>query len=392
MRRSMKAPLALLALALAAVLAWWLQTGGPSAGSAPESSARAASPARSAKPAVEVAPVQRVRLVESVEALGSLQPRQGLVVRPEISGRVAAIGFAEGQMVRRGQLLVQLDDSLLQAQLRQVEAQAGIARMQWQRNQELLAQAFVSRSVVDQAAATLAVAEAQVALAKAQLARTRVLAPFDGRVGIRQVALGDFLREGADIVTLEDTSQLWVDFRLPERYLSRIATGQAVEVRIDGLDGRAFDARVTAMDAQVDSDGRALLVRARLDNPDGKLRSGMFARTRTILGVREDALVVPEEALVPQGGQQWLVQIVDGPQGPVSRRLAARLGLRQPGQVEVLEGLQAGDVVVTAGQDRLMREDGQAVQVVRIGEAGASAAEATPAARPASAAAARPAA
>ncbi|HEY6088137.1 MAG TPA: efflux RND transporter periplasmic adaptor subunit, partial [Burkholderiaceae bacterium] len=186
----------------------------------------------------------------------------------------------------------------------------------------------------------------------------------------RSVNVGDYVKDGADLVNIEDTSQVWVDFRLPERYVAQLKPGQAVEVSPDAMPGRSFRGQVDALDSQLDANGRSLLVRARLANPDGVLRSGMFARTRTLLAVRDNALVVPEEALVPQGGKQFLIKIVDGPQGKVSQRLEARLGARLTGKVEVLGGLVEGDLVVTAGQGRLLRGDALSVRLVDLGEAG----------------------
>jgi membrane fusion protein (multidrug efflux system) len=198
----------------------------------------------------------------------------------------------------------------------------------------------------------------------------RIEAPFDGVTGIRVVDLGDYVKDGADLVNLEDTTSVSVDFRLPERYTGSMRAGLAVEVQLDAMPGRTFNGRVEAIDSLVDANGRSLLVRARLPNPDGVLRGGMFARTRTVFSMRENALVVPEEALVPQGGKQYLVKVVDGPSGKVTQRLEARIGTRLPGKAEILEGLAAGDLVVTAGQARLMRGDGLPVTVIDIAKAG----------------------
>ena len=360
-------------------VAWWVQHRAPAAGGA-NAAAPAASAARpgpggggaaAGGPAVvEVAKVVRLRIEDDALAVGTLRSRQGVMLRPEVSGRIARLGFSDGQRVRRGQLLVQLEDTLQVAQVRQAEAQAGIARTNLQRNRELVAQNFVSQSVVDQSAAALEVALAQVALNKAQLERMKILAPFDGVAGIRSVNVGDYVKDGADLVNVEDTTQVWVDFRLPERYLAQLKAGQAVEVSLDAMPGRSFRGQVDALDSQLDANGRSLLVRARLANPDGVLRTGMFARTRTLLAVRDNALVVPEEALVPQGGKQYLIKVVDGPQGKVSQRLEARIGVRVPGKVEILGGVAEGDVVVTAGQGRLLRGDGLPVRVIDLADAG----------------------
>jgi len=311
--------------------------------------------------------VETMRIEDDTQAVGTLRSRQGVMLRPEVSGRVARLAFTDGQRVRKGQLLVQLDDTLQLAQLRQAEAQAGIARTNLQRNRELVGQNFISQSAVDQSVANLQVADAQVALAQAQLARMRVVAPFDGVVGIRSVNIGDYVKDGADLVNLEDLSSVWVDFRLPERHMARLRAGQGVEVTLDALPGKSFAGRIEALDSQLDANGRSVLVRARLANAGGQLRAGMYARSRVVFDVRERALVVPEEALVPMGDKQYVFKIVDDGEGnKIARRIEARIGHRVPGKVELLDGVQAGDVVVVAGQARLARGDAQAVRIVDL--------------------------
>ena len=355
--------IAVVGIALAGGAAWWWQNraGKPTAieasGTASAATAGSVAGAAGGPVAVEVAAVEALTLSDEVQAVGSLRSAQGVMLRPEVSGRIAKFGFTDGKPVRRGQLLVQLDDTLQQAQLKAAEAQASIARTNLQRSRELLAQGFVSQSAVDQNAANLEVADAQVALAAAQAARMKIVAPFDATTGIRRADVGDYLKDGADIVNLEDLSSLSVDFSLPERYLARVRTGQAVEVALDALPGRVFKGRVEALDAQVDANGRAVLVRARVDNPGALLKPGMFARPRVVFAVRENAVVVPEEALVPLAGRQYVFKLVDGPGGRKhAQRVEARIGLRLPGKVELLDGVAAGDTVVTAGQARLRGE------------------------------------
>jgi membrane fusion protein, multidrug efflux system len=315
--------------------------------------------------------------------VGSLRAVQTVIVRPEVSGRITKLAFTDGGRVRKGQLLVQLDNTLQDAQLKQAQAQASIARTNLQRSRELQSQNFVSQSAVDQNAAALEVAEAQVSLARAQLSRLAITAPFDGVVGIRSVALGDYVKDGADLVSLEDRSRMWVDFRLPERFVGQTKVGQAVEVSLDAMPGKPLAGKVEALDALVDASGRSLLVRARVDQPGTELKSGMFARARIVFAVRESALMVPEEALVPQGGKQYLIKAVPAPGGAalaaaangeakgagpalVSQRLEAKLGVRQAGKVEILEGLAPGDMIVTAGQARVMRGDALPLRVIDI--------------------------
>jgi membrane fusion protein, multidrug efflux system len=351
--------------------AWWWQQrapapnavtnaapGGGSAGAASRGSGAPVSggPGGGGPAAVEVGRVEALRIEDDAQAVGSVRAVQTVTMRPEVSGRIVKLGFVDGQRVRRGQLLAQLDDTLQRAQLQQANAQAAIARTNLQRSRELQTQNFVSQSAVDQNAAALEVADAQVALAQAQLARLVVRAPFDGVAGIRSVSLGDYVKDGADIVNLEDRSRMWVDFRLPERYIGPVKPGLPVQITLDAMPGRNLSGQVEALDAQVDANGRSLLVHARVEQPGPELKSGMFARARVVFAVRERALMVPEEALVPQAGKQFLILAVpatasassgkDNGGGPalVSKRIEAKLGVRQAGKVEILEGLAAGDV------------------------------------------------
>ncbi|HMM85361.1 efflux RND transporter periplasmic adaptor subunit [Azohydromonas sp.] len=373
--RALHTVVAVVGIALAAGAAWWYQHRAPSgAGNAvpaPQVGAPAgrADAAAGGPVAVEVGRAEAVTIDDAFSTVGTLRAKQAVMLRPEVSGRVVTLGFVDGQRVRRGQLLVQLDDRLPAAQLQQAQAQASIARANLQRNRELAAQNFVSQSAVDQSQATLEVADAQVALARAQLERMRIVAPFDGVAGIRMVNLGDYVKDGADLVAIEDTSALWVDYRLPERYVTRVRVGQTVEVALDAAPERRLSARIEALDAQVDADGRSLLVRARMDNAGGTMKSGMFARTRTVFASRSRAIVVPEEALVPLGERQLLFKVVDGPGGKVSQRIDAKVGMRLPGKVEVLEGLREGDLVVVAGQARLLRGEALPLRVVEVGAA-----------------------
>ena len=229
---------------------------------------------------------------------------------------------------------------LQQAQLKQAEAQASIARTNLQRSRELLAQNFVSQSAVDQNAAGLQVAEAQVALAQAQLARMRVLAPFDGTAGL-QAGRRRRLRQGR---------RRHRQYRRPDGADGAVRAARALHRpparrpdrstwRSTRLPGRSFKGRVQAVDSQVDANGRALQVLAQVDNPGALLKPGMFARPRVVFSVREGAVVVPEEALVPLGAKQFVFKVVDGADGQkVSQRLEARIGLRLPGKVEIARG------------------------------------------------------
>ncbi|AMO21619.1 hypothetical protein GCM10027034_02890 [Ramlibacter solisilvae] len=378
-------------IAAASGAAWWYQNkpAKPPVDPAAASSAAPGSAANGGKaPAVEVARVEVVRLTDDAQAVGSLRSRQGVVLKPEVSGRVTRLNFRDGDRVQRGQLLVQLDDQLTAAQVQQAQAELSIARANHKRNQELVAQNFIAQRAVDESAANLQVAEAKLALAQATAARMRIVAPFDGIAGIRSVNVGDYLKDGAEIVNIEDIDAIFVDFRLPERFQTKVQRGQRAIVEVDALPGHKFSAVLQAIDPAVDSDGRSVAIRSCIDNRKLMLRPGMFARVTAVFGERDNARVVPEEAIVPQQGKQYVYRLVDGPDQDTktAQRIEVKVGLRQPGRVEIIEGLQAGDVVITAGHQRVQK-DGMPVRILNVGQKPGGAAAANGAASAASAAA-----
>jgi membrane fusion protein, multidrug efflux system len=367
-------------IAAASAAAWWYQhkpgKAVPESVSAPEAEAK---PARGAAgsdrpPSVEVARVETVRFTDDAQAVGSLRSRQSVVLKPEVSGRVTQLNFRDGEKVRRGQLLVQLDDQLPLAQLQQARAELSIAQANHKRNQELVAQNFISKRSVDESAANLEVAQAKLALARATADRLRILAPFDGIAGIRNVNVGDYLKDGAEIVNIEDLEAILVDFRLPERFQTKAQRGQTALVELDALPGRKYTAVIQAIDPLVDANGRSIGLRGCIDNRKLELRPGMFARITAVFGERENARVIPEEAIVPQGARQFVIRLVDGPDQDtkIAQRVEVKVGIRRPGRVEITEGLQPGDVVVTAGQQRVQK-DGMPVRVLDLSRTAASA-------------------
>ena len=388
-KKSLFPVLMVLGVVAALALAWWVQKPGNSAaGAVPSGAPVAAGPGAAARPpVVEAAKVEVMTLTDETQAVGTLRSRQGVMLRPEVSGRVAQLNFRDGERVRKGQLLLQLDDQLPQAQIKQSQAELSIALANHQRNQELVAQKFVSQRSVEESAAALEVAQAKLALARVTAARLKLLAPFDGIAGIRNVSVGDYLKDGADVVNIEDMDAVFVDFRLPERFQGKVKKGQIAMLDLDAVPGRRYSAVVQAIDPQIDANGRSVSVRACVDNRHLQLRPGMFARVNAVFGQREQARVIPEEALVPQGNRQFVIRLRPGAdkETMLAQRVDVKLGIRKPGRVEVLEGLEAGDLVVIAGQQRVQK-DGTAVRVAEFGSAPAGAALAAAPARPASAA------
>ena len=308
--------------------------------------------------AVEVFQVKPTTVQEDLQAVGSLQSNESVILRPEVSGRIAAIGFKDGQVVRKGQMLIALDNSLNAAEVAQMQAENDLALANLKRSEDLASRKFISSSAQDTAASNAQVAEAKLKLAQARLSKMRIVAPFDGIVGIRGVSLGDYVKDGTDLVNVEDVRTLKVDFRLPERNLTQIKVGQGIEVIADALPGERFAGQIDAINPRVDANGRSLEIRGRLENTAGKLRPGMFVRVRVIVGERANALLVPEEAIVPQGADFYVYKVVEDQ----ARRVPVKIGVRREALVEIVEGLKTGDQVVTAGM-RLSR-DGQAVRVL----------------------------
>ena len=369
-------------IAAASGAAWWYQNNpkgvtallgqapgaAPASAGAPGPAATASGPAGPRVPAVEVAKVEVMKLTDDTQAVGNLRSRQSVVLRPEVSGRITQLNFRDGDRVRKGQLLVQFDDQLPMAQTKQSQAELSIAMANHKRNQDLASQNFISQRTVEESAAGLEVAQAKLALSQATAARLKIVAPFDGMTGIRSVNPGDYLKDGADIVNIEDIDAVFVDFRLPERFLTKIRKGQRADVDLDALPGRKFVALVQAIDPLIDANGRSVSVRACIDNRSLSLRPGMFARVTAVFGERARALVVPEEAIVPQGPRVCVIKVVDGPEkdSKISERVEVKVGIRRPGRVEITEGLAEGDVIVVAGQQRIQK-DGSAVRVMQLG-------------------------
>ena len=386
--------IAVVGIAAASGAAWWLQqpknsasNDAPLASAATPASAGAGSGAGSASgagapatpasgparpPTVEAAKVEIMRLTDDTQAVGSLRSRRGVVLRPEVSGRITQLNFTDGQRVKKGQVLVQFDDQLPLAQVQQSMAELSIAQANQKRNQELVAQNFVSQRSLDESAANLQVAQAKLALSRATADRLKIIAPFDGMVGIRSVNVGDYLKDGADIVNIEDLDAIFVDFRLPERFQSKVKTGQTANIDIDALPGRKYSARIQAIDPLIDANGRSVGVRGCIDNRQLQLRPGMFARVNAVFGVRETAMVIPEEAIIPQGPKVFVIKLLPGTtdKNRISQRVEVKVGLRRPGKVEILEGLEPSDTVVANGQQRVQK-DGTLVNLLDVSARGA---------------------
>ena len=317
-----------------------------------------ATPARSARVPVETAIAQLGVATSDIVAVGSLQSDESVKIAPEIAGRIAEITFKEGEKVNEDDVLVKLDEALTQAEVDEAEARFNLAKSNFDRATTLARSGTGTERARDEAVAALETGRVALELARVRLSKHTIKAPFPGTVGLRATSVGAFVPVGTAIVNLEKIDTLKLDFKVPEIFLSQVAVGQRVEVTVDALPNRKFSGSIYAIDPMVDVNGRALQIRARLPNADGTLRPGLFARI-TITGPKEEKVVlVPESALVPRGGENFVYTI----EGEKATEIKVRLGQRKAGQVEVLEGLAAEATVVTAGHQRL--RNGAAVEVI----------------------------
>jgi len=343
----------------------------PVAGSNAAAAAKSAAPAKAAPAGVfvEAVRVQVAQLPQALTAVGSLRSDETVILRPEVAGRVAQILFREGERVAKGQVLVKLDDSVQQADLAKARANLSLSKSKFDRSADLMTKGFLSSQARDEAENSFRVAQAEAELTEARISKMTIRAPFAGTIGLRQVSVGDYVKEGQDLVNLESLDPLKVDFRVPEMALSRVHDGQTLQITLDALPDKAYDGRVFAINPLIDANGRSIVIRAQVPNRDGRLRPGMFARVRLFTSGMQDTMLVPEESLFPVGDDKYVYKIVDNK----ATRQKVEIGARREGRVEVLGGLTPSDVVVTAGAIKL--REGVAVQV-------ADTPAAAPAARP----------
>jgi membrane fusion protein, multidrug efflux system len=294
-----------------------------------------------------------------IEAVGSLVAVHGADIASEVSGIVSRIHFKSGDEVKAGDLLLELNADTDLARLQAIKAQANLARKIYQRNEKQLRDQLVSQATMDTDLGDLQSAEAQVAEQEALIAKKSIRAPFDGRLGIRAVNLGQYLNPGAKIVTLQALDPIYIDFYLPQKYTSQIAAGQKVSVKADAFPDEAFPGAITAINPKVDIGSRNIEIRARIDNPQHRLLPGMFATVDVLVDTPQQHITLPQTAITynPYGDLVYVVenkgQGKDGHPRLVAQQKFVTVGATRGDQVAVLTGIQPGDVVVTAGQIKL---------------------------------------
>lgn len=298
----------------------------------------------------------------ALRAVGSLVAVSGIDVTTEVAGLVAGVAFESGQQVNAGDLLIRLDDSLDRAALKGLEANAELARVQYQRAADLLPKRAVSQSDFDEAKANYDVARARVAEQQQVLEKKRIHAPFGGLLGLRRVDPGDYLSPGARIVSLNALDPIHVDYSLPEHEFRKLAVGMKIDVTLSAYPGERFSGEVTAIESGIDEATRSVQVRATLLNNDGRLRPGMFVEVETRHAAAHEVLTVPRTAVSfnTYGNFVYVIETGEGGAMTVHRR-QVKTGASKGGRVAVSEGLQAGEQVVRAGLVKL--RDGQAVTI-----------------------------
>jgi membrane fusion protein, multidrug efflux system len=300
------------------------------------------------------------RLQLEVEALGTARANESIDLTSKVSNLVTAVRFADGQSVRRGDVLLELDGDQAQADLAVAQAALTESLGQLKRSRELYETRVLSDQQIEQIEATNAANQARVASARSRLNDTVIRAPFSGRVGLRRVSVGSLIEPGTVITTLDDSSTIKLDFTVPETVFAAMKPGLRLEATSIAYPGQSFAGRVASVDSRVDPDTRSVTVRAQLPNERGQLKPGMFMTVKLTRG-EADVLVVPEESLVPEQGDVF-VYVVDG--GTVAKR-KIRTGQRRVGTVQVTAGLEPGELVVTEGTQKL--RDGASVDVVEGG-------------------------
>jgi membrane fusion protein (multidrug efflux system) len=313
------------------------------------------------KTAVAVATVTQGQVRETAEAIGTTRAREAVTITAKTSGIIESIAFTDGQKVEAGTELARLDDAEARARVASAQASVTNAEQLLDRAERLSRTDSVARATVDDLRADLDIKKATLDAEQALLDDRTIRAPFAGTLGIRRISPGALVSPGEPLVTIDALDRLLIDFSVPEVLLSRIAGGQAVDIRSAAYPDRPLAAIVTAIDSRIDPITRTVAAVAVLDNPDGVMKPGMFLTVSVVLATAADALLVPEEALVPQGDQQFVFVVAQGQ----ARRRTVTIGIRQDGDVQILDGLSAGDTVVVQGQQRL--RDGDAVEVVETG-------------------------
>jgi membrane fusion protein (multidrug efflux system) len=299
---------------------------------------------------VRATPAALQPVEEKISLVASISANESIEVKSEVDGTVVGIHFEEGQPVKKGQLLVQLDEEKLKASVAEAEANFTLAASNRERSETMLGDRTISKQEYDQATSSYEARRATLELMKRQWRDTRILAPFSGIAGARLVSPGQVISRSTSLTSLVDIHPVKIELRVPERFLGRLLIGQTIEFRVAAYPGETFRGEVYFIDPQVDLTTRTVLVKATHPNDEGRLHPGMFGNLDLILRVKDSAVVIPESALVQQGDQAS-VYIIDA--SNLAQQVAVKIGTRLAGQLEVLEGLKGGEQVIYEGLQKI---------------------------------------
>jgi membrane fusion protein (multidrug efflux system) len=340
MRRAL--PFLLIAVALASACS--KKAGGPGGPGGPGGMGGGMPPS-----AVETVVVHAQSAPNVFETVGSLRSAEAIMLRPEVAGRVQQIHFSDGEHVASGALLVTLDDALVRADLNEANANLANSKRAYGRAQELAQKQLIARADLDKAQAALGVDQARAASAATRLSKAQIRAPFGGMLGLRKVSVGDYVAPGQDLVELVRLDPLEIELSAPEVAMSKLAVGQKVLFGVDAFRDEQFNATIESISPLVELGGRSVALRARFDNPQGKLRPGMSAHVRVELDSNGSALLVPEQAIVPMGEQKNVYTVLAGK----AKLVPVTIGMRLPGFVEITSGIKEGDEGIVAGIQKI---------------------------------------
>jgi membrane fusion protein (multidrug efflux system) len=314
---------------------------------------------------VVTAPANTQPLGIDIEAVGTAVANESVEITSKTSNIVTSVRFQEGQLVKRGQILINLDDAQTQADVAVAEAALAESENQFKRSRNLFSTQALSQSELDQIEATHKANQARVLAARARLSDQVIRAPFDGRTGFRRVSVGSLVNPGTVITTLDDSSLIKLDFTVPQIYFFALRGGLEIEAQTSGLPNRIFKGKVSTLGSRIDTVSRSIMVRAEVPNKDGILRPGMLMTVKLHTEALP-ALLIPEQALVPEQGQMYVFVVEDG----IAAKKPITIGRRRPGEVEVVTGLKNADRVIVEGTQKV-RDRGK---VYEISEAPAPAA------------------
>jgi membrane fusion protein (multidrug efflux system) len=313
------------------------------------------------RPTVESDVATQHALTRRIKTVGSLKATDSAVMKSEVAGVMSKIFLTDGAPVKKGDVLMQIDDAMQMAQYNARVSEYRAAKAEYERHKELFKHKIVPEQNLEQAQTKMEVARAQMTIEEVRVAQFKIKAPFDGIAGLRDVSVGTYVQTAQELITVVNLNPIKVDFKVPEAYFKDLALAQHAIVNVDGFEGVNFMASIDAIDPKVDPAGHSIHIRASIENIDAQLRPGMFANVELTLGEQSDALMIPESAIDRSGTDEFVYVLRDIRGEKVAIRTVITTGLRENGMVEILDGLIPGNEIVTAGHIKI--RDGYQVRV-----------------------------